>query len=137
MSGIPRCVVNLFPTQNVERFYPWDTLILQRIRQRLTGRELSLRDSLEFVLSLPFTKTAELEACGLELIQNSPSEIREVVLEALHREHHPSGLSRADSERQRRFWDVVRDVTGNHSVSVEMRPRIGVSFLKHHESLLE
>ena len=107
------------------------------MRQRLTGRELSLRDSLEFVLNLPFTETAELDACGLELIRNSPSEIREVVLEALHREHHSSELSRADSERQRRFWDVVGNATGNRSVSIEMRPRIGVSYLKRHESLLE
>ena len=80
MSGRQRCVVNLFPTQKVESFYPWDTLIFQRIRQRLTGRELSLRDSLELLLNLPFTETAELDACGLELIRNSPSEIREVVL---------------------------------------------------------
>jgi len=137
LSGVSRCVVNFFPTQNVVSFYPWDTLIFQRIRERRTGRELSLRESLDFLANYPFTQTADLDSNGLELIRNTPSEIREAVVEALRRDASFIELPKADTERQSRFWEILADATGDRSFGIEMRPRIGVSFLKRYESILE
>lgn len=137
MSGVPRCVVNFFPTQNVVSFYPWDTLIFQRIRLRMSGRELSLRDSLDFLINYPFTQTADLDRCGLELVPNSPREIREVVLEALHRERKSSEISSDDRKLQSRFWELVRLARGDNTFTADKQPRIGVGFLRRHASILD
>lgn len=137
MSGKPRCLVNHLPYNHAHLFYAWDYLIPQRIHDDNSGRELTFIESLGFSSIASLEGLKELPGERLANIRNSPEDIRDAAIEAL--EHHltPQTLRGDDLRRQQRFWEILERHGGVPLAPLELRPRIGVGFLRKYEWWLE
>lgn len=136
MSGRPRCIINLFPYKTTASFYSWDTVTVQRLRNRESGLELSLRESLDLLTSRQFRGMGTLDDAGVSLIRLTPEEIREVVIEALNEGPDHQVLSRSDQNLQDRYWEILYSFYGSNRVPPALRPRISPNFLRKHERWL-
>lgn len=133
MSGRPRCIINLFPYKTTASFYSWDTVTVQRLRHRESGLEISLRESLELLTSRRFRGTNTLDDAGLSLIRLTPTEIRDVVLEALTEGPEHRVLSQSEQELQNQYWETLYQFYGNIRVPTPKRPRISPTLLRKYE----
>ena len=86
--------------------------------------------------------TSEYESKGIKLIESSPEEIRDVVIEMAERlagiwQSHPD-----DNALQKRFWeifptDAVKDDSEGKPLHGEIRARFGAHFLRNNRDWLE
>lgn len=137
ISGKPRCVVNHFPPRATFDFYPWDFIIPQRVVDMTADRVLTLREALTNDAVRRFRGSEELEDAGLGLVKNSPTEIRDVVLEALAAGYSAQHLDETDARRQARYWEVLSEYVEIPSMSLQHRPRLGSVFLRENEWWLQ
>jgi hypothetical protein len=86
-----------------------------------------------------FLHTSEYEQAGIELVENTPQEIADVVLEMESRQSGRWQSSEEDEELQRRFWQLFprRSTAPPHQrLHGEIRGRIGANFLRQHRDWL-
>jgi hypothetical protein len=69
---------------------------------------------------------------GIELVENSPEEILDVVIEMDERLKGTWENSEEDEELQRRFWNIFKV----NDLSKVIRARIGTKFLRQNKELL-
>lgn len=123
--------------------------ITKKLRYIANGRYLSLNDQIRNG-SIFFMRTELYSQTGLEIIDNSPEEINEAVLELEARMNGTWKEVPGNLQLQNKFWkilkgwerfpeyfppDLYRKFSGSHD---EIRCKIGAAFLKkNHEWLLE
>ena len=80
-----------------------------------------------------YLRTQKYENHGIEVLENTPEEIREVVVEMDERLKGTWETTEEDEVLQKRFWSIF-GTSGLHGV---FRSRIGADFLRQHPKLLE
>jgi putative glycosyltransferase (TIGR04372 family) len=101
-------------------------------------RELSLMEILTHGVGFCM-RTSDYESAGVELIENTPQEIRDVVIEMVERLNGTWQPHDDDEELQRRFWELfpkeALDDRG-HALHGEIRARFGAWFLRNNREWL-
>lgn len=121
------------PTWSVYHWNPFP-FILKRIWHKEKGRLLSLREVFEAGLA-NCSQLRTFEMAGVELVANSPEEIRDLAVEVDDRIKSVWCARREDEELQQRFWAIF-DQCSLHNRSV-IKARIGSAFLREHADLLD
>jgi len=86
------------------------------------------------------SKTSDYESKGVKLIENTPEEIRDVVIEMVERLNRTWQPHQNDEALQRRFWEIFpidHPVGANgRPLHGEIRARFGASFLRNNRDWL-
>ena len=102
-------------------------------------RELSLMEILTHEVGFCL-RTSDYESAGVELIENTSQEIRDVVIEMVERLNGTWQPHDDDDELQRRFWELfpkeALDVFRGHPLHGEIRARFGAWFLRNNREWL-
>ena len=99
------------------------------------GRELTLSEIFSSGAAF-FESTAEFESRGIKLLENTPDEIHEVVIEMVDRLNQGFRPSFHDSDMQQKFWTIYKAglagtlVNGN-PLHGEIRAQFGAAFLRN------
>ncbi|NBW52073.1 MAG: TIGR04372 family glycosyltransferase [Betaproteobacteria bacterium] len=130
--GVPVACANMAPLSVVYPNGPSDIGIPKLYRERATGRLLTFPE----ILALPMANwrfAGDFDSAGIELINNTPEEIRELAEEQYRRVTMPSfKYDPSDEELQMRFRKLFRP--GHYMYG--SASRIGQSFLRRHADLL-
>ena len=102
-------------------------------------RELTLREI--FSTGVGFAlRTSDYESRGIHLIENTPAEIRDVVVEMAERLNGTWQLGPDDDALQHRFWEIypvdAKDIYQNRPLHGEIRARFGALFLRDNGAFL-
>jgi len=85
--------------------------------------------------------TSAYESKGIELIENTPEEIRDVVIEMVERLNCNWQPYENDEALHRRFWEIFpTDAVGFYQggpIHGEIRARFGASFLRNNRKWLQ
>jgi putative glycosyltransferase (TIGR04372 family) len=126
MFGQPAALVNLAPLSASYSYGPDDLSIVQRVRMD-DGRLPSFAE----IMGGPIANLRladEFDARGISLIQASPEEIRELVLEMIERLEGRAIYTPEDEARQAGFRSLFHD--GHHGYKA--CSRVGRDFLRRH-----
>ena len=132
----PFAFVNFPAAQTIYSVYYWNPMpfTLKRAWLKKEARWLSLRE--HFVNGLANADhTQAFEAAGIELVNNTPEEIRDLAAEVDDRIAGVWQTTREDEELQQRFWEIVRQYVPTYGDG-EFKARIGAAFLRKHVDLL-
>jgi len=126
--GVPLLGINWFPLGqwlNTER----DVFIHKRFRNTETGRLLNIRESITpplFLALSPFS----IDDAGLDVIPNTPDEIREAAIEMMDRLDGVCDYSDADNEVQGKYMAMA------DPYNIQWSCRVGRYFLNQHPELI-
>ena len=102
------------------------------------NRELTFSEIFSHVGLLSYA--SEYESRGIQLIQNTPQEIRDVVIEMAKRVNDSWQPDEDDEFLQNRFWEIFpKDAVAVHNgrpLHGEIRARFGAHFLRNNRELL-
>lgn len=101
-------------------------------------RELSLKEIFSHKAGF-FERTADYQSGNIQLIENSPEEIRDVAIEMAERLNHTWKPLEDDDELQKRFWSIYpSDAKSKDGISKhgEIRSRYGTNFLRDNKEWL-
>lgn len=128
--GVPCVLTNVIPF-SAQAFTHQDIYIPKLIRNKKTGRYLKFSEILQSPIANFRISRSYLQA-DVELEENSPEDINELIREALLKLEGQWAPPERNRERQIRFKQLFRqDHYGYHSVS-----HIGCSFIEKHEDLM-
>lgn len=138
----PIVYVNMMPFGLWMSIFRQDLLVITkhhfstRINRELTLREIFTQD-VGFSMS-----TSEYESKGVKLIENTPEEIRDAVIEMAERLEGIFEPHEDDEFLQRRFWEIFHADTVDHGGMPlyghgEIRSRYGAHFLRNNRWWLE
>jgi len=134
----PMIWVNMVPFISIQTFSSQLIGITKHHYSVIEERELTLK---EIFCPDPdfYQRTSDYESQGIQLIENTPEEIRDVAVEMVSRLKGTWRPQRDDEALQRRFWkiypsDTTRNGTPMHG---EVRSRIGAAFLRDNPNWLE
>ena len=132
----PFSFVNFPAIEALYEHYYWNPtpFILKRAWHRDKGRFLSIREVFELGLANA-SLTHLYEDQGVDLINNTPDEIRELAIEIDEQLKGEWQSSPEDDKLHQRFWDIVRDCTQSKEQR-EVKARVGTAFLRAHTDLL-
>jgi putative glycosyltransferase (TIGR04372 family) len=104
------------------------------------GRKLTLREI--FTHGVGFClHTSDFESKGIQIIENTPEEIRDIVIEMAERLNATWQAHEDDEELQRRFWEIFpTDAVDAHQgrpLHGEIRARFGAAFLRNNRDWLQ
>lgn len=128
----PRVLVNFVPLEFVPAWGPQDLFIPKKLWLRETHRFLAFREVLASGIGR-FLRIEQYEAAGIEVINNTPEEIEEVVMELEERLRGVWQTTDEDEALQRRFWSLFKPGELNRV----FRIRVGAEFLRQHRMLLD
>ena len=136
----PVVVVNLVPLGYYFSYYA--NLI------GLTKHHFLLAESKELTLKEIFTqgvgfslRTADFHSRGIQLVENTPEEIRDVAVEMAERLNGTWQVQHEDEFLQRRFWEIFPvdavDIDAGKPLHGAIHARFGAAFLRNNKSWLE
>ena len=130
--GAPVACANMVPMSGMYPFGANDIAITKLYRETSTGRLLPFEQILEQPMG-KFTMSIEFERQGIDVVENSPEEIRDLLVEQLRKSTEPS-FSYTEEEEflQKRFRALFRP--GHHTYG--SISRVGSAFLKKYQYLL-
>jgi putative glycosyltransferase (TIGR04372 family) len=120
---------------HVERFYSWlsdAVTIFQKVRDVNTGKYLSLKSIIESGIGA-FGTTNEFVENGVELIENTPEEIKDAVVEMMLRLNGKWHDNWYDSQAR----SSVESIYSKSELNGKILSRFGTAFLKDNLYLLE
>lgn len=113
----------------------------------ITKHHYSLQENRELVLSEIFTHsvgfcthTSDFESKGVQLIENTPEEIRDVVIEMVERLNGTWQAHEDDEALQRKFWEIFpadAKTADGKPLHGEIRARFGAAFLRNSRDWLQ
>jgi putative glycosyltransferase (TIGR04372 family) len=132
----PFSFVNFPAVEALYEHYYWNPtpFIFKRAWHRDKGRFLSIREVFELGIANA-SLTHLYEDQGVDLINNSPDEIRELAIEIDEQLKGEWQSSPEDDKLHQRFWDIVRDYAPSREQR-EVKARVGTAFLRAHADLL-
>jgi putative glycosyltransferase (TIGR04372 family) len=130
--GVPVACANMVPLSGIYPYGPNDIAIPKLYREASTGRLLTFKEILDQPIGNFFT-SHEFRRHGLELVDNTPDEIRDLLVEQLRRVTEPSfSYTEEEEQFQRRFSSLFRP--GHYSYG--SASRVGTAFLRKYSDLL-
>ena len=103
------------------------------------NRELTLREIFECGAGFGL-RTSDYESKGIRLVENTPEEIRDVVVEMAERLNGAWQAEPDDDALQRRFWKIypvhALDASQNARIHGQIRARFGSQFLRSNGEFL-
>ena len=130
--GVPVATANMVPLGAVFPCGNKDIGIPKLYKETWSGRVLSFKEILASPMS-NFRFATQFTAVGIELVNNSPEEIRDLAIEQLERIAIPNfTYDEADDVLQFRFRDLLK--FGHYTYG--SASRVGRAFLKQHQHLL-
>lgn len=103
------------------------------------NRELTLREIFTHGVGLCL-RTSDYESKGIQLIEDTPEEIRDVVIEMAERLNGTWQAHEDDEALQRKFWEIFPtdavDARWGRPLHGEIRSRIGAEFLRQNRAWL-
>jgi len=129
--GVPCLLPNQIPL-SVLALGPQDLSIPKLLWKRAEGRYLTFGEILGSRLGMGNCYAQEFEQAGVDIIESSPEDIRDLVLEMIDRLEGRLSYSVEDEARQRRYKGLFRPGHYSHGGAC----RMGRSFLAKHEDLL-
>jgi len=130
--GRPAACANMAPLSAVYPFGSHDIGIPKLCREIQGGRLLSFREIMESPIS-NFRLSSEFRDAGIEVVDNTPEEIRELAMEQLERiETGAAHYDAKDEELQQRFRSLFKP--GHYMYG--SASRVGRAFLRKYEHLL-
>lgn len=135
----PIVLVNVMP---LGYFFTYRSELISITKHHISvkeGRELTLREI--FLRNVGFSlKTSDFQENGIELIENTPEEIRDVVVEMAERLSGTWKPAVDDDALQTRFWNIfpvdAKDVYQNRPIHGEIRARYGAQILRDNRNFL-
>ena len=135
--GKPFAFINFTTIAELIGNYDWlpTPFIIKRAWHTIDRRFLSLRETFDFGLGAAgFAEQYSL--AGVEMISNTPEEIRECAIEVDERLHSNWYSHPEDDELQHKFWEIFRKCCPpNHDRIIQAR--VGAAFLRQHRYLLD
>lgn len=134
--GVPSIKVNTLQIGS-QAAYNHDLFILKLFRSRQSGRLLTMAEILEHVGTACGWQTSQLDALGLDAIDNTPEEIEAVVCEMIERLDGTAMVSEpweeAGQQRLRGFRQIA---AVGHGPIMAGKTRMGRDFLHRHAAAL-
>ena len=85
--------------------------------------------------------SAEYNSKGVQIINNTPEEIRDVVIEMVERLNGTWKAYEEDEELQKRFWEIfpknALDAFSGKPLHGAIRAKFGASFLRNNQSWIK
>jgi len=127
----PVAYVNFVPLEYVPRWTPLDLFIPKKFWLRAEGRLMTFREVIESGAG-SFLETQDYKKNGIEVVNNTPEEIRSLVTEMDDRLNGKWREESCDEELQNKFWSLFKST----SLPGAIRTRIGAEFLRQNEELV-
>jgi putative glycosyltransferase (TIGR04372 family) len=127
----PGVIVNFVHLEHINSWQSNHITIFKKYWLKRENRFMSIQEILESGAGR-FLRSELYEDMGIELIDNTPEEIMDVVDEMDKRLKGTWQTSEADEELQRRFWFFFKS-SSLHGV---IRSRVGTEFLRQNRELL-
>jgi len=127
----PLILVNLLPLELVRGWLPNNLILFKKHWLKEEKRFMIFREIIESGAG-KFLHAEEFDKQGIELIENTSEEIRDVVIEMDERLKGTWETTEQDEELQRQFWSLFKP---NEFNSV-FRCRIGAKYLRQNKDLL-
>jgi len=134
----PIAYVNMVPAAYLFTFSPLFLGLFKHHVDMASNRELSLADI--FASEAGFClRTSDYRAKGVNLLENTPEEIRDLVVEMAERLNGTWQTQPGDEALQQRFWEVFPSEGRNNNGKLhgEIRARYGTLFLRQHPEWLQ
>ena len=132
----PVVFANYVPLEYVWSWGPQDLFIPKLLQWQATGQTLTFPELLTRGFGR-FLRSSQYQTQGLTVINNTPTQIRDVVLEQESRLHGQWQTSAEDELLQQRFWSLLMDQPGAAELHGTIRSRMGAVFLRQHQQLLD
>ena len=130
--GVPVATANMTPLGSLYPGGNKDIAIPKLYKDVYSGRLLSFREILDSPIS-NFRFSSQFAAAGVELVNNSPEEIRDLAIEQLERITNPNfAYEKEDDVLQIQFRELFK--LGHYSFG--SASRVGRAFLKQYNHLL-
>lgn len=130
--GVPTIRANMAPLQDILSKYHRDIWIPKIAVEASTNKKVRFIDMLNSSLSKCYNADDFLIA-GIKLLNNTPDEIKDLVIEALERDNSTSYYTDEDNALQ----DKLKSMLGCEHYSYGSRARVGKSFLSKYQYLLD
>ena len=124
--------VDFLPLERVYTHNPDDLVIPKRLWLSSQGRLLTFREILGSEIGR-FLETSQYEELGIEVIENTPEEIADVVIEMDERLKGTWVGAKEDEGLQERFWSLLKP----GELRGPINSRIGAEFLRQNRDLLD
>lgn len=134
----PTVFTNLLPLGYMPSFLNQFLTITKRHISVHKGRELSLREI--FNSGLCFCTPDIYKSKGIQLIENTPEEIRDVVMEMVERLNSTWQVHEKDEALQRKFLEIFptrAKTSDNKPLHGKIRARFGAHFLRNNREWLQ
>jgi len=130
----PEAYVNFIPIEVIHTWSPVVVLIPKKLWLRRERRFLTFREILDSGIGrFGKEESGQYEKLGLDIIENTPDEISDLVIEMDERLKGVWRSSEEDEDLQRRFWSLFKP---SH-LQGKIVSRIGAQFLRQNSQLLE
>lgn len=128
----PVAYVNFIPLEQVHSWNPQDLAIFRKLWLTRERRFLSWREIVTSGVGR-FQRLEQYEAAGIEIVNNTPEEIRALVIEMDDRVAGRWRQSAEDQDLQRRFWSLFPSSDWHGQIFAH----VGAEFLRQNQGLLE
>jgi len=136
----PIVYVNFVPLAGLHTFRKEFISLTKKHISKEVGRSLTLREIFSHGVGFCM-HTSDYESKGIELIENTPEEIRDVVIEMANRLNGTWRPHEDDEALQRRFWEIFPtdavDAYQGHPLHGKIRARFGAHFLRDNREWLQ
>ncbi|MBI5050403.1 MAG: TIGR04372 family glycosyltransferase [Nitrospirae bacterium] len=127
----PIVYTNVLPIEHATTWNSKALIIFKKHWLKKEKRFMTFREIIESGVGR-YLRTEDYEKQGIELIENSPEEILDVILEMDERLKGNWETADEDEELQKRFWTLFKPSDLNKVI----RARIGTKFLRQNKGLL-
>lgn len=136
----PIAYVNMVPLGYLFTFRAQFLGITKHHFSKVKNRELTLAEIFDHGVGFCLS-TSDYESKGVQLIENTCDEIRDVAIEMAERQNGTWQVHGDDEELQRRFWEIFPadavDASQGRPLHGEIRARIGATFLRNNRGWLQ
>ena len=146
LDGIPEMLrrpivyVNYLPLGHLHTFRKEFILLTRKHISKEEGKILTMREIFNHGVGFSM-HTSDYASKGVELIENTPEEIRDVVIETAERLNGTWQPHEEDEALQRRFWEIFPtdavDAYQGRPLHGEIRARFGAHFLRQNRGWLK
>jgi len=129
----PNAYVNYSPFHMFYSSRASDLGIAKTFAEAGSGRVVPMRELAKYDIS-NLTRTERIAAAGLRVVDNSPQEIKDLLLEMNARLDGRWEANPVDDELQRQFWSRFLEAIGpdGRAIHGEIRARFGAEYLRSH-----